>query len=723
VLIGGDGNDIMIGGAGNDRYSFADNWGIDSVTEVKGGPDANDVFDFSSVSSKVFATLGSTLLVTSGANRVNGTTDTSGNILQVEGIENVIGGLATSDELTVSAVLGTGNSNTWTANGTNGASINGSFRFNGFENWVGGAQEDRFFFDPTDSVAGVINGAGGLDTLDYTAFGSAPITVNRQTKRANNIGSFENIEAVRAGTSINDTIIGRNFNADWTISSLDSGFILDSGATIPFTFDGFESVTGGDNNDRFIVAPGGRLSGNLLGNFTTSAADNDTLDMSTQTASLNIRVQSRNKGLVDADLTRLIDFTNIENVTGGAGDDTFAMAFGSAISGVTNGGTDGRDVIDYSAWNTSVDVNLTSGLNRTNVNTTGTVQNIEDIVGGSAADTLVGSQFSNRIIGNAGADTITGMDGNDVLIGDETTITYFGGEITSVRLNSNSGFNDVITAGNGNNWILAGLGNDVIISGNGSSFIAGDAVLLSASGGIVTSFESINAAFEGNDTITSGLGADRIIAGQGNDTINDGGGNNIIIADRGSMAFVSGAPVRVASETGVLSGSDAITTTGGNDIIIAGGNADTINAGAGNNNILGDDGLIGFINGSPTSVTLTVSTLDGNDTINSLDGADIIYTGDGDNLVNAGDGDDDVYGGNGIDQLNGQGGNDFLVGFLGDDTLDGGLNDDILFGGSPLGTRNHLSTRLLRVYSRAVSQALDCPTSVQDRDNMCRPFW
>ncbi len=206
------------------------------------------------------------------------------------------------------------------------------------------------------------------------------------------------------------------------------------------------------------------MTGKLLGDFTTGRGTNDTLDMSGQTASLNIRVQSRNKGLVDLAGSTLIDFADMENVTGGSADDTFAMAFGSAISGVSHGGG-GRDLIDYGAWNTSVTVNLTTNLNRTDVNSTGTIIAIQDIIGSSAADTLVGSQLSNRIIGNAGADSITGMDGNDVLIGDEALITYAGGEIASIRLNSVRGDNDSITAGNGNSWILAGLGNDLITPG------------------------------------------------------------------------------------------------------------------------------------------------------------------------------------------------------------------------------------------------------------------
>ncbi len=207
--------------------------------------------------------------------------------------------------------------------------------------------------------------------------------------------------------------------------------------------------------------------------------------------------------------------------------------------------------------------------------------------------------------------------------------------------------------------------------------------------GVVTSFESISAAFEGHDTITSGLSSDRIIAGQGDDKITDGGGNNIIIGDRGSMAFVSGAPIRVSSETGVLSGSDTLTTTGGNDIIIAGGNADTINAGAGNNTILGTMARSALSMKSHLSVTLTVSTLDGNDSINSLGGADVIYT---EMVITS------------SMQVLAMMTSSVAMAWIsstaklattlwsasfGDDTLDGGLDDDIVFGGNPLGTRSN----------------------------------
>ena len=515
-LIGGDGNDILVGGRGNDRYVFADGWGIDSVTEAKTGPDTGDIFDFSALTTTLTTTLGTSLRVNSdsngsnGSNVVNGGVDASGNVLQVEGIESLFGGSNTADTIAVTSAVGGSSSNSWTASGSNGATINSAFTFRGIENWTGGAQEDRFAIDATDRVTGIIDGGSGT-----------------------------------------------------------------------------------------------------------------------------------------------------------------------------------RDTLDYSLWNSSINVNLTSGINRTNVNATGTLANIEDIVGGSASDTLEGNNFDNRIVGGGGADTIVGRDGNDVLIGDTAIIATSSNVITSIRLLPDFADNDTINAGNGNNWILAGLGRDTINTGNGNNFIAGDLALLTASGGVVTSLETLQSTDDANDVINTGTGADRIVAGNGSDTITDLGGNTIVIADRGAIVFSSGQPVRVTSEPSTLSGSDIITLGAGNDIVLGGGKADTINGGAGNNTVLGDDGTILLVNGAPASVALITSTFDGNDIITTLGGIDLIYTGDGDNTVNAGSGNDDLWGGIGLDTLNGQGDDDFIVGSLGNDAIDGGLGNDILFGGNAVGIRGN----------------------------------
>ncbi len=259
----------------------------------------------------------------------------------------MIGGSG-GDTLTVSGLVGNQTSNTWTITGSNQGSINNGFIFEGIENLTGGAQDDRFLFDALDTISGVIDGAGGIDTLDYSAFGaSSLVTVQRETKSASRIGRFENIDVVRGGSSNNDLLVGRNINADWTLSGLNSGSILDAGAPVPFTFEGFENLTGGDNNDNFIVPVGGRLTGNLIGTITPGRVAADKLDLSSQTAALRVDVSARNAGNASRGTTNVVGFTSIENVTTGSGDDVFAMAHGAGLTGLTDSGPGARDLIDF----------------------------------------------------------------------------------------------------------------------------------------------------------------------------------------------------------------------------------------------------------------------------------------------------------------------------------------------------------------------------------------
>lgn len=72
----------------------------------------------------------------------------------------------------------------------------------------------------------------------------------------------------------------------------------------------------------------------------------------------------------------------------------------------------------------------------------------------------------------------------------------------------------------------------------------------------------------------------------------------------------------------------------------------------------------------------------GNDTIDGGAGQDTIFGQDGDDSLLGGGGDDDVFGGSGQDNLDGGQGQDELFGGSGDDTLTGGAGDDMLFGGT-----------------------------------------
>ncbi|WP_183094040.1 PD40 domain-containing protein [Nocardioides stalactiti] len=103
---------------------------------------------------------------------------------------------------------------------------------------------------------------------------------------------------------------------------------------------------------------------------------------------------------------------------GGDGTDTLDGGFdGDLING--GGGTDS---VEYELRTIGVNVSLGSGAANDGSREDGTVGerdtvrgSVENVVGGSGADTLVGSEVANQLTGGAGADTLRGGGGRDVL--------------------------------------------------------------------------------------------------------------------------------------------------------------------------------------------------------------------------------------------------------------------------------------------------------------------
>ena len=124
---------------------------------------------------------------------------------------------------------------------------------------------------------------------------------------------------------------------------------------------------------------------------------------------------------------------NIENVTGGSGNDTLtgdslANIFkGGAGNDVLDGGAD-FDTADFSDKTTAVVVTLNGGTNATA--TVGgvaqdTLRNIENVIGGSGNDTLTGDSLANSFEGGSGTDVLAGKDGDDNLTGGANADTFF----------------------------------------------------------------------------------------------------------------------------------------------------------------------------------------------------------------------------------------------------------------------------------------------------------
>ncbi|MDH4156934.1 MAG: hypothetical protein OEW00_06620, partial [candidate division Zixibacteria bacterium] len=112
-------------------------------------------------------------------------------------------------------------------------------------------------------------------------------------------------------------------------------------------------------------------------------------------------------------------FTDIENLIGGTGADIFVFANGSQISGVIDGGW-GTNTLDYSDCTTDVAVVLyidaatgTGGV-RNIQNVTGGAGN-DSLIGDEAANSLIGGPGDDMLTGGQGGDTLDGGDGSDTV--------------------------------------------------------------------------------------------------------------------------------------------------------------------------------------------------------------------------------------------------------------------------------------------------------------------
>jgi hypothetical protein len=129
-------------------------------------------------------------------------------------------------------------------------------------------------------------------------------------------------------------------------------------------------------------------------------------------------------------------FFGFQNLTGGAGNNTFVFSDGAALSGTLTGGG-GTNTLDYSAYTTSVVVDLEPAVDSA-TGVGGAISGITTVIGGSGApgtpglyNLLIGSDVGgdtlqggtgrrNLLVAGGGASTLIGGDGEDLLIGGTT---------------------------------------------------------------------------------------------------------------------------------------------------------------------------------------------------------------------------------------------------------------------------------------------------------------
>ena len=301
----------------------------------------------------------------------------------------------------------------------------------------------------------------GADRLDYSAYTAGAIAIDLETFSATAIGgNFTGIEAF-SGSALEDTLSAGSGNDVIIVNAVDSGTI-----NAIYSFAGIENVSGGAGDDQFVFGEDGNLSGT---NGAAGDSGKDTLDYSGTSSARNIHLtgvdadgyagyelnnsqnfsgmdvllatssdSDRLNGIADGAATWILDgddstyqsdsntqllgFTGFELLYGssaddtfiisgaetariyaGAGHDDFVILDGAILDGTLDGGG-GSNTLDYSDYSTSVTVDL-STYEATGITS---IVGIQNVIGGSAADVLIGDNGDNLLSGRGGDDDLRG---------------------------------------------------------------------------------------------------------------------------------------------------------------------------------------------------------------------------------------------------------------------------------------------------------------------------
>ncbi|WP_134500843.1 calcium-binding protein [Microvirga pakistanensis] len=483
-----------------------------------------------------------------------------------------------------------------------------------------------YYFDPANPPTYAADGSVVLQ--EGTAFVGVTIRNGTADKNALNAVGIQDITIIPGVTvrAENDAI---NFAAAGTATSANrvfngGGFISAvAGAGIYFANGGDGIVT---NQGTVTGATGIKMDGNGKLDVLNSGTIN--------TSGKAIVSGSANDRVVNAGLIRSTGAEGIA-IDLGAGDDVYDGSGGTTIGKIVLGdgndkayggagsevfvGGKGNDFYDGGAGSDTVDYSAATGAITVDLSQTGqqaigggydsnTLFSIENIIGGTGADSIKGSSADNMLQGGEGNDTLEGGAGNDTLdggVGDQDTANY---STTTTSLKVDLRTSDVSQNTFGSGWdLLKGIEN--VTGGSGSDTIdgsQGDNKLLGLSGN-----DSLN-GHGGNDLLEGDLGNDTLDGGADNDTLNGGIGNDSLLGG---------------------TGIDKLVGDVGNDTLQGGDGNDTLEGGEGND--------MAVFSGMRNNYLISVTT----------GSEDTAYTVK--HTVEGGEGEDTVLGAGGEDSLKG----------------------------------------------------------------------
>ncbi len=665
IISGGDGNDTLRGDAGDDNISGG------AGADVHDGGAGSDFANYYWLNWGGVTTQNLTGVTVDLTNNLNNTSIAIGDTyIAIEGVNGTVAADMLRGDAGANFLMGQEGNDTLYGEAGNDTLQGGD----GDDLLVGG--------DGVDSYQGGL----GFDRASYywSAFGTiavAGVTVD-MANTALSLGAalndgYVDVEVIE-GTQAADTLYGNGGTNRFDGNA--GNDIIDGRAGDDTLFGGAgnDTLTGGTENDILWGEAGlDTLSGGD-GNDTLNGGD-DADNLSGGLGADTLNGDLGNDSLAGGD--------GIDTLNGGDGDDTLT---GDAGADIVNGGIGndlinvlvvgedtldggaGADTASFAAAATALTIDLTNVGHK--------LSNIENVTGGTAADTITGDANANRLDGGAGNDILSGGAGNDNLIGGTG--------------------DDVLTGGAGADAFDGGAGLDKIVYTASAAGVTVDLLAGTASGGdaagdtiVASSIEQ----FEGSafaDTVSGTLGSDTIRGNAGNDSVYSRDGADFIYGDAGDDILYS------------QEADDFVYGGDGDDQIFGGTGADTLNGDLGADKLYGEAGVDQLFGGDGDDA-LTGGTgadrIDGG--LGSLDYAYYYYTDGGvintagvtvdlaNTANNTGDALGDTYfgiegvvGSAGNDILRGSTGVDNLWGDAGNDQIFGGLGNDYLSGGAGLNT-------------------------------------
>lgn len=221
-------------------------------------------------------------------------------------------------------------------------------------------------------------------------------------------------------------------------------------------------------------------------------------------------------------------------MAGGHGNDIIAGGGGDDF--LIGGGFDDGDTVNFEATTSTDSVDddgsdeiyggegddtLLGGGWKDDVSDDGVYTEGEAVTTGTGNDALWGGSGNDLVLAAAGNDSLGGGVGDDTIDGGGGADLIYGG-----RDAGDTGTNDVIRGGAGNDTVFASAGNDSVNGGAGDDNLFGGGGDDTVDGGA------------GDDTLWGGGGDDTVDGGAGNDTLWGGGGNDLFTGGGGGDVFI-----------------------------------------------------------------------------------------------------------------------------------------------------------------------------------------